>query len=372
MNILVDLTQIPIQKVGVGVYAKETFKFPNEDANELFFLLQDDDNDLRSTFLKSKIILVKSKFFRFFFCRFLLEQFYIPFLCYKYKINILHSLHYSFPIFLFKVKRIVTIHDLTFFIHPSVHTFIKRYYFRLFIKLACRYADRLICVSESTKKDLERICGRRSVSIDVIPLSCSPKMQVGEQELELVKKKFGVVSQYMLFIGTLEPRKNILNLINAFYKFSQKNRDYSLVIIGKKGWFYESIFKLVEELHLERSVVFTGFVTTKEKFILLSGAHSFIYPSIYEGFGLPVLEAITYGIPTITSKLSSLPEVAGNAALYINPTNVQSISDAIESVNCDEETRRKLIKNSEKQRLKYSWKKTANLTYSLYNRCGSI
>ena len=80
-----------------------------------FFLLQDDDNDLRSTFLKSKIILVKSKFFRFFFCRFLLEQFYIPFLCYKYKINILHSLHYSFPIFLFKVKRIVTIHDLTFF-----------------------------------------------------------------------------------------------------------------------------------------------------------------------------------------------------------------------------------------------------------------
>ena len=108
-------------------------------------------------------------------------------------------------------------------------------------------------------------------------------MQVGEQELELVKKKFGVVSQYMLFIGTLEPRKNILNLINAFYKFSQKNRDYSLVIIGKKGWFYESIFKLVEELHLERSVVFTGFVTTKEKFILLSGAHSFIYPSIYEG-----------------------------------------------------------------------------------------
>ena len=93
----------------------------------------------------------------------------------------------------------------------------------------------LFVYQSQLKKDLERICGRRSVSIDVIPLSCSPKMQVGEQELELVKKKFGVVSQYMLFIGTLEPRKNILNLINAFYKFSQKNRDYSLVIIGKKG-----------------------------------------------------------------------------------------------------------------------------------------
>ena len=224
MNVLVDFTQIPIQKVGVGVYAKETFRIPNKDVNELFFLLQDDDNDLRNAFLGSKIILVKSKFFRIFFFRFLLEQFYIPFLCCKYRINILHSLHYSFPIFLFKVKRIVTIHDLTFFIHPDVHTFIKRYYFRLFIKLACKYADRLICVSGSTKRDLERICTKISASIDVVPLSCSPKIQVEEQELELVKRKFGVGSHYMLFIGTLEPRKNILNLINGFYEFNRKNK----------------------------------------------------------------------------------------------------------------------------------------------------
>lgn len=372
MNVLVDFTQIPIQKVGVGVYAKETFRIPNKDVNELFFLLQDDDNDLRNAFLGSKIILVKSKFFRIFFFRFLLEQFYIPFLCCKYRINILHSLHYSFPIFLFKVKRIVTIHDLTFFIHPDVHTFIKRYYFRLFIKLACKYADRLICVSGSTKRDLERICTKISASIDVVPLSCSPKIQVEEQELELVKRKFGVGSHYMLFIGTLEPRKNILNLINGFYEFNRKNKGYNLVIVGKKGWFYESIFKLVEKLNLEGNVIFTGFVTTKEKFILLSGAHSFIYPSIYEGFGLPVLEAITYGVPTITSKLSSLPEVAGNAALYIDPYNVQNIAEIIETVNCDEEIRRRLILNSEKQKLKYSWEKTAYLTYSVYNRYGNI
>lgn len=104
MNVLVDFTQIPIQKVGVGVYAKETFRIPNKDVNELFFLLQDDDNDLRNAFLGSKIILVKSKFFRIFFFRFLLEQFYIPFLCCKYRINILHSLHYSFPIFLLEFK----------------------------------------------------------------------------------------------------------------------------------------------------------------------------------------------------------------------------------------------------------------------------
>ncbi len=145
-----------------------------------------------------------------------------------------------------------------------------------------------------------------------------------------------------------------------------------MVIVGKKGWFYESIFKLVEKLNLEGNVIFTGFVTTKEKFILLSGAHSFIYPSIYEGFGLPVLEAITYGVPTITSKLSSLPEVAGNAALYIDPYNVQNIAEIIETVNCDEEIRRRLILNSEKQKLKYSWEKTAYLTYSVYNRCGNI
>lgn len=349
MKVLVDFTQIPIQKVGVGVYAKETFRIFEKDTDELYFLIQDDDEDMKKTFSCFNVILVRSKFFRVFLFRFLLEQFYIPFLCWKYKIDVVHSLHYSFPLLLRKVKRIVTIHDLTFFIYPEVHTFIKRYYFKFFIKMACKYADAIICVSESTLNDLKKYMKKIIASTKVIPLSCSSKIEVTELEVKRKKRKFGINSSYILFIGTLEPRKNLLNLICAFNEFYKNNEDYVLVIVGKKGWFYKAIFKLIDELNLKSKVLFTGFVTSEEKFILLSGAHTFIYPSIYEGFGLPVLEAITYGIPTITSHLSSLPEVAGDAAFYINPNDALDMARGLDIVSNDSTVREKLRLNAEKQ-----------------------
>lgn len=367
MKVLIDFTQIPIQKVGVGVYALETFSKPNKNNDDLFYLLQDDDKELKEALSdRGKIITVKAKIFRFFILRIILEQFYIPYLCYKYNINVLHSLHYSFPIFLFNVKRIVTIHDLTFFIYPEVHKLIKRYYFKFFIKLACKYANQLICVSESTKNDLNKYIRKISASVKVIPLSCSPKLEIPKSEVEMIMKKYGINGKYILFIGTLEPRKNLSNLIKAFHLFIQNNPDFTLVIIGKKGWFYNNIFKLVEELNITDKIIFTGFVTTKEKFAILSNAYSFIYPSIYEGFGLPVLESINYEIPTITSRYSSLPEVAGDAALYIDPYNIEDIMNALMTINKNMEVRDKLILNSKKQINKFSWGLTANSTYNIY------
>lgn len=368
MKVLVDLTQIPIQKVGVGVYAQETFSVINKNA-EMFFLLQDDDNELyNKLFDKGRVILIKSKFFRVFILRFLLEQIFIPLICYKYKIDVLHSLHYSFPLFIYKVKRVVTIHDLTFFIYPDVHTFIKRLYFKFFIKKACKYVDFLICVSESTKNDLNKYVKDISACVQVVPLSCSLKIDFSELEKESIKKNFNIKDKYILFIGTLEPRKNILNLIKAFHIFLSSNKEFTLVVIGKKGWFYESIFKLVEELNISDKVIFTGFVTTNEKYAILSDAYVFIYPSIYEGFGLPVLESINYEIPTITSNLSSLPEVAGNAAFYINPHVTEDIKNALELVCRDMDLRNRLIINSRLQKNKFSWNKTAISTYSIYDK----
>ena len=368
MNILIDLTQIPKQKVGVGIYAIETFKrLPNTNGYKYFFLIQDDDEDFAELFRYKNVIKVKSKICRNFFVRFFFEQFFIPHICNKYRINILHSLHYSFPLFTSKqLKKVVTIHDLTFFIYPHLHTIVKRFYFRFFTRLACKYADSIICVSNSTKNDLFRYVKQINAQINVIPLAAN--LPVVEQEMVLdVKEKFGVQDKYLLFIGTLEPRKNISNLIKAYANDCRVNSEYQLVIVGKKGWYYREIFDLLNQLKLENKVILTGFVSPAEKFALLSSCALFVYPSIYEGFGLPVLEALGYGLPVITSNVSSLPEVVGKAAILINPSCVDELTRAIELCLFDREVIDTLKNTAVKQFEKFSWEKTAFKTENVYS-----
>jgi len=369
MNILVDFTQIPLQKVGVGVYARETFReiLINNKDNIYFFLLQNDDDELSEIFASATIIEVRSSLFRSFIFRFLMEQIYIPYLCLKYNIDIVHSLHYSFPLFCFGIKKIITIHDLTFFIYPKLHTFIKRYYFRIFTILAAKYGNTLICVSESTKKDLLKYIPIVKANITVVPLATEPSLNISQSEIDDLKRLYGIKKEYVLFIGTLEPRKNICNLIRAFGSTKIVLENYQLVIVGKKGWYYKDIFETILEMHIEQSVILTGFVSTKEKYTILSGASAFVYPSIYEGFGIPVLEAITYGIPVVTSNTSSLPDVAGDAAILIDPSNVQDISQSLKLVLFNENVRSKLKYNSMLRAQNFSWQKTAFQTYLIYN-----
>lgn len=369
MNILIDFTQIPIQKVGVGVYARETFFELLRDTNNKYCcLVQDDDKDMLNTLKSSKIIFVKSKWFRFFFFRFFLEQFYIPWICYKYKINIVHSLHYSFPLIPLRAKKVVTIHDLTFFIYPKAHTIFKRYYFRFFIRFACRFADEIICVSNSTLNDLNLHIKPIKSKTQVIPLACEQPKVFDLESINNTKAKFGLHRKYLLFIGTLKPRKNIVNLLIAFEKIVKNDSCIDLVIVGKKGWFYNDTLTKVQELNIANRVIFTGFVTTEEKFIILSGAYAFIYPSIYEGFGLPVLESITYKIPTVTSNISSLPEVVGQAAILMNPNNIDSIYNALKEVLYNENTRLILVERCSKQAKKFSWEITAKMTENVYDK----
>lgn len=365
-NILIDFTQIPLQKVGVGVYAKETFKrIVNKDKdNNYYCIIQNDDNELINLFQSQKIIKVNSKIFRYFIFRVLLEQFYIPFLCLKYKIDIIHSLHYSFPIMkLSKTKRIVVVHDLTFFIYPKMHTLIKRYYFKIFIKLACKYSDAIICVSKSTKNDLFRYVSNIKSEVHVIPLAANITTNYSVID---VKNKYSIKKDYLLFIGTLEPRKNITQLIKAYSNIKDKEK-LQLVIVGKKGWYYKEIFNLVDQLSLNNDIIFTGFASDEDKFALLENCYIFIYPSVYEGFGLPVLEAITLGVPTITSNVSSMPEVVEDSAIKINPLDVNDIIKAIDLLSQDDQLRENLSKKGKTQSMKYSWDITAKETVSLYN-----
>ena len=371
MNILIDFTQNPIQKVGVGVYALNLVSkiYEIDKKNSYYILVQDDDDSLNSINNNNfKILWVKSSIFRKFIFRLFLEQFYIPFLTLKYKIHIFHSLHYSFPLIILFGKRVVTIHDMTFFKFPEKHLLVKRLYFSFFIRLSAVLVDKIISVSKSTRDDFMHLFKVDRSKMHVIYHGVNEKFSpnLDKTRVDILKKKFNINSEYLLFIGTIEPRKNIKKLILAFLKFSQENRNCQLVIAGKKGWHFNDIFRYVNDFALNSKVIFTGFIEEEEKPLLIAGAKIFVYPSLYEGFGIPVLESLACGIPTITSNVSSLPEVAGEAALLIDPTNKDNLYLSIKKLLEDNKLYDRLKQKSIEQARKFSWEKAALETIHVY------
>ena len=372
MNILIDFSQIPKQKVGVGVYAlnlvKQIAKLDLE--NSYYILVQDDEHSLDSSERNNfKLINIQSKIFRKVIFRLLLEQWLIPYIIIKKKIDIVHSLHYSFPLITFRAKKVVTIHDMTFFKFPKYHQIIKRYYFSFFIHLVARMADKVISLSESTLRDFISLTSARKDKVSVVHLGVDwATSSFPRERAELVKKKYGIDGKYLLFVGMIEPRKNVGNLILAYDKLLKVNKDYHLVIVGKKGWGYRKVFNLIDDLRLHDRIIFTGFVEEEDKPFIIRDAKIFVYPSMYEGFGIPVLEALSLGIPTITSNVSSLPEITGGAALLVDPANVDELYLGMKRLLEDETLYQELKKKSVLQARKFSWMKTAQKTIELY-RC---
>ncbi len=369
MNILIDYSQLPIQKVGVGVYGLNfLWNLKPEVGIKYFILIQDDDDSLDSLESSSFLLLrVNASRFRKLIYRFYLEQVYIPYLVYKYKIDLVHSLHYSFPI-MHRAKKIVTVCDMTFFKYPELHLKSKVLYFRLFIRLSTFLADKVICISNSTLLDYINKFNVSDKFAVVVELGKDERFKpdISTFQIDTVLHKYGINDGYILFIGTIEPRKNIRNLILSFAQLADEFNSLSLVIVGKKGWYYESTFRLVKELHLESRVIFTGFILEDEKPALLVGARMFVYPSIYEGFGIPVLESLACGTPTITSNVSSMPEVAGDAAILVNPSNVNEINAAMMKLLKDKNFCEDLRIKGPLQASKFTWQTTSNKTISVY------
>ena len=371
MNILIDFTPVPVQKVGVGIYAFNLARkiYELDKRNTYFILIQDDDASLdHLNCERLKVIKVKSKILRNDFMMVLFEQFIIPCLAFKYKISLIHSLHFSFPL-LARAKKVVTIHDLTFFKIPACHRIINVFYFKLFIYLSSLFADKIITDSRSTLNDFLEIfkTDPRKTKVIYLAKNDSLKPDMDREKIEQVKKKYCIEGEYLLFIGTIEPRKNVKNLILAFAKFLRENNAYKLVISGKKGWHYEEALGFPKKLGLEKEIIFTGFISEDDKPCLLAGAKIFIYPSLYEGFGIPVLEALACGIPTITSNISSMPEIAQDAALLIDPLNIEELYLSIKRLINDIDLYSSLKQKSIEQAKKFSWEKTALETLEVYN-----
>jgi glycosyltransferase involved in cell wall biosynthesis len=382
MNIAFDLTQVPVDKTGIGIHAYYLIKELNyikglSSKFHFVFFVQDDDTELLELIKKWKsyqVISVKSSIFRIMIFRFFYEQILFPIHCKKLKIDIIYSLHYTTPYFT-GIKKVVTFPDMTFYLFPEMHRKIKILYFRSLIPLSLRNSTAILTVSESTKKDLmARFNFLDPEKIKVIHLGVPPPTNKNKENgVSHNLEKYGLeIKKYFLFIGTLEPRKNIVGLLKAFHRLKESSQDkdyldYKLVIVGKPGWFYKKIFAAVEEMGLQEDVVFTGYITEEEKRYLLEHAYLFIYPSFYEGFGIPVIEAMAHGVPVITSHVSSLPEIAGEAAILINPHDWKEITVAMHRLLSDQQLYKNLSKKSKMQARQFTWEKAAIKTLELFD-----
>lgn len=305
-----------------------------------------------------------------FIIRVLKEQFLIPSLLKKYEIDVYHCLDHVIPIFRSVKHAVVTVHDLSSVNQYEMHSWGNRIYFPNFLGASINKSEKVVCVSEQTMKDVMRTFGvekqRVAVIYHGIDQPWSSVQSFGNSETRETLARYGIDTEYFLFVGTLEPRKNILTLIRSFNELNDLKRDYKLVITGKKGWYYSRIFDLVKELALEDLVIFTGYVPDEELLELYQNAKLFIYPSYYEGFGFPPLEAMACGTPTIVSDTPALAEVVGDSALKVKPDNVLELKQAITTIIMNPGLESELARKGRDRSKRFRWRKSAQEMINLY------
>ena len=265
---------------------------------------------------------------------------------------------------------VVTVHDLGYLTYPGAHRFLDGLYLDLSTRHNARAASRVIAISQATKDDLVQQCGIEPDKITVVYFGWDETMQPVEDEatIEKVKARYGIRGDYVLHVGTLQPRKNLGRLLEAYAmvrKQAKRGETPCLVMAGRKGWLCDQIFQQVERLGLESEVVLPGYVPQDDLPALLSGARLFVFPSLYEGFGLPVLEAMACGTPVLCSNVSSLPEVAGDAALLVDPLDVKSMAEAMNRLLQDEGLRSQLVERGYRQVRQFSWERCARETLAV-------
>jgi len=283
-------------------------------------------------------------------------------------LDLLHCLAFAAPLAA-ACPTIVTVHDLSFLRFPEAFRRTNRTYLSLFTRLSVRRAARVIAGSESTRRDVIALCGAPPERVVTVPYGVSEEFRPASPDaVEAFRRNKGLPERYILFLGTLEPRKNISRLIEA-YGVLRRRADVAipkLVIAGGKGWFYETLFTQVVDLDLMDQVIFGGYVPADEVVWWYRAAEMFVYPSRFEGFGLPVLEAMASGVPTITSTASSLPEVAGNAALLVDPDDTEALAGAMNRLLVDGDLAATLREAGPRQAAQFPWARTAAETLAVY------
>lgn len=281
-------------------------------------------------------------------------------------VDLVHATDHLLPR-LSQVKSVFTLHDLIFRFHPETHKPLNRWFLTLMMPHFLQAADAVIAVSECTKRDAVRLYGIDEAKIRVIYEGVNPRFRLATPEaISGVRQKHGLPEHFILSVGTIEPRKNLNTLLEAYRALRHRGAQFKLVIVGKRGWLYRGFFRRLRELSLEDEIILPGFVPDEDLPALYSAADLFVFPSLYEGFGLPPLEAMACGTPVVTSDVSSLPEIVGDAAITIDPHNAQELAEAILHVLEDPALRVGLHHKGVARAKMFSWEDTAKRTLQIY------
>jgi len=365
MRIGIDARLVHYSRAGIGQYIAGLIKGLSEcDEDNEFVLLQSrkDKSILADTSNFTRKSLWTPSHHR-------LEQLVLPIEISPLRLDVLHSPDFI-PPFRRDYKSVITVHDLAFLLYPHFLTEESaRYYGQ--IDQAVRHADHIIADSVSTKRDIINFLGVPEPKITVIYAAADRVYRSIEDEnlLDQTRRRYGLDKPFILFVSTIEPRKNLPTLLRAFRQLLDHYKlDVQLAVAGQRGWFCGEVFAVADELELGDSVVFLGHVPVDDLVVLYNAARMHAHPSFYEGFGLPPLEAMTCGTPTIVANVSSLPEVVGDAALLIGPEHTEGWTVAMWRLLTDDSLHAELAEKGLKRARLFSWEKAAQRTLDLYSR----
>jgi glycosyltransferase involved in cell wall biosynthesis len=302
------------------------------------------------------------------------QQFGVPLILSSLKADLFFSPFGTLPLFTTK-KTVITILDLTSILMPDKHNWKLRLSVNSLIKSSAGKARKIITISDHTRKDVVKYLNIEEQKIISIPLGVASHfrpMDRQDRNITGIRKKYSNGEKFILYVGTIEPRKNLVFLIQVYQKLlARRPQMPKLLLAGGKGWKYNPVFEMVNSsAELKKNVIFAGYVPDEELPYVYNAAEMFVYPSLYEGFGLPPLEAMACGIPVITSNTSSLPEVVGQAGIMIDPLDAAAWKSAIYNLLEDEHLQRQMASNGIKQSQKFSWETTARKTLEIFEEIG--
>lgn len=290
----------------------------------------------------------------------------------KHPVDVLH-VQFTAPPFC-PCPVVVSIHDLSFEHLPETFLRRSRIQLRLTVRHSARRAAKILTLSEHTRRDVIETYGIEPSRITAIPLAAPLHFHPVEdnRELQRVRHIYGIDGQYILTVGSIQPRKNLARLVQAYASLrdNTENKLPKLVIVGKRGWLYDETLRAFEQSGVANRVILTGYVPESDLPALYSGAICFVYPSYFEGFGLPPLEAMKCGVPVIVGNRTSLPEVVGDAGLTVDPFDVRSIAEAIEKLINDSVLRQQLSVKGRRRAETFDWRTTAQHTLQIYKQVG--
>ncbi|MFQ5611014.1 MAG: glycosyltransferase family 4 protein [Anaerolineae bacterium] len=301
--------------------------------------------------------------------RILWEQFAQPWVLRRAGVDLFHALAFVAPL-VTSCPFVVTVYDLSYLRYPGAFRPLNRWYLKAFTGRTVDRARAVIAISESTRQDIIKLLGVKPEKVQTVYCGVEDEYRpLPRPTVEAFRRRQGLPERFGLFLGTIEPRKNIAGLIRAYARLRASDpATLPLVIAGGRGWYDQQIFGLVERLGLKEAVIFPGYVPEEDKALWYNAATFFAYPSHFEGFGLPPLEAMACGLPVVVGNVSSLPEVVGEAGLLVDPADEEQLAGALARLAVDPELRESMAERGVARARRFSWQKTAQETVAVYRR----